>query len=255
MKSWTRDLRGQKIWFVGASSGIGAETARLLTERGAEVAISGRRVELLEAVAGGRMVVAPLDVTDPGAVASVAREVARALGGIDAVVWCAAYWEQSDPRHWDAQAFARHYEVNILGFNSVLAAVLPVMVERGRGHVVGVASVAGFRGFPGAEAYGSTKAAMIALLESLRASLWTRGVRVTTVAPGFVRTELTAANDFPMPFLIDADRAAAAIVRGLERGRIEIVFPWPMALTMKLARLVPVRWWAVRFGRNAATTG
>ncbi len=251
MTSWTRDLAGQKIWFVGASSGIGAETARLLADRGAEVAISGRRTELLEAVAAGRMSVVAVDVTDAGAVATAAQEVAQALGGIDTVVWCAAYWEKSDATRWDADAFARHYDVNVLGFNNVLAAVLPGMVDRRRGHVVGVASVAGFRGFPGAEAYGSTKAALIALLESLRASLWTTGVAVTTVAPGFVRTELTAVNDFPMPFLIDADQAAASIVRGIERGRLEIVFPWRMALVMKLARYVPVRWWAARMGKAA----
>ena len=99
--------------------------------------------------------------------------------------------------------------MNVLGLNDLLAAVLPGMVDRGRGHIVGVASVAGFRGLPGAEAYGSTKAAQLILLESLRVSLCTHGVRVTTVAPGFVRTELTAVNTFPMPFMIDVDRAAA----------------------------------------------
>jgi NADP-dependent 3-hydroxy acid dehydrogenase YdfG len=252
VKHWTRDLPGQKIWFVGASSGIGAATARLLTERGARVAISGRRRDLLTQVAGDRMVVAPLDVTDREAVRRVASEVADALGGIDVVVWCAAYWKQSDATQWDADAFARHYEVNVLGFNNVVDATLPAMLERGRGHLAGVASVAGFRGFPGAEGYGSTKAALVALLESLRASLWTRGVRVTTIAPGFVRTELTAVNQFPMPFLIDLDQAAASIVRGIERGRLEIVFPWRIATLMKLARFVPVRWWAARFGRDIA---
>ncbi len=80
-------------------------------------------------------------------------------------------------------------------------------------------------------------------------------MRVTTVAPGFVRTELTAVNEFPMPFLIDTGDAARAIVRGMERGRLEIVFPWPMAALMKAARLVPVRWWAAGFGRPYAKAG
>jgi len=251
MRHWSRDLRGQRVWFVGASSGIGAATARLMADRGASVAISGRRGALLEEVAGDRMAVVPVDVTDAAEMRRAATTVAQALGGIDTIVWCAAYWEKSDAVRWDAHSFARHYEVNVLGFNNLLATTLPAMVENGRGHVVGVASVAGFRGFPGAEAYGSTKAALIALLESLRASLWTRGVRVTTVAPGFVKTELTEVNDFPMPFLIDVDRAAASIVRGIERGRLEIVFPWRMAALMKLARYVPVRWWAARFGATS----
>jgi short-subunit dehydrogenase len=152
---------------------------------------------------------------------------------------------------WDAASFARHVELNLLGLNSLLGAVLPGMVERGAGHVVGIASVAGFRGFPGGEAYGATKAAQIALLESLRASLLRDGVRVTTVAPGFVKTALTDVNEFPMPFIISAEKAGRSIARGLERGQMEIVFPFRMAVAMKLARLVPVRWWAVLYSRAA----
>lgn len=237
-------VAGQRIWVVGASSGIGAELAKELVRRGAQVAVSARRADRLAAVARGTMVAVPLDVTDAAGVTGAAEAVRAALGGLDVVVWSAGYWQRSDPRAWDAGAFADHVEVNLLGLNAVLAAVLPGMVRAGSGHVVGIASVAGFRGLPGAEAYGATKAAQITLLESLRASLRRDGVRVTTVAPGFVRTEMTAVNTFPMPFIIDADEAARAIADGLERGRVEIVFPWRMALVMKVARLVPVRAWA-----------
>ena len=202
-------------------------------------------------VAAGRMVVVPADATDSAAVADAAREVTEALGGLDTVIWCAAYWKKSDAAAWDAAEFARHVDVNLLGFNRVLAAVLPGMVERGRGHIVGVASVAGYRGLPGAEAYGATKAAQLNMLEAMRISLRRRGVRVTTVAPGFVRTELTEVNTFPMPFIIDADVAARSIVDGLERGRMEIVFPLPMAVLMKVARLVPIRLWVTLVGRSS----
>jgi len=237
-------LAGQRVWVVGASSGIGAALATELADRGARVAVSARRADHLAEVARGRMTAVPLDVTDGAAVAAAAEAVREVLGGLDVVVWSAGHWQRSDARAWDARAFAEHVEVNLLGLSAVLGAVLPPMVRAGAGHVVGIASVAGFRGLPGAEAYGSTKAAQIALLESLRASLWHAGVRVTTVAPGFVRTEMTARNTFPMPFLIDADEAARTIADGLERGRLEIVFPWRMALVMKAARLVPVRAWA-----------
>lgn len=237
-------VSGQRVWLVGASSGIGAAVARELVSRGAHVAISARRRDRLDEVAGGRMVVVPADATDSTAVAAAAREVTETLGGLDTVIWCAGYWKKSDASAWDAADFARHVDVNLLGFNRVLAAVLPGMVERGRGHIVGVASVAGYRGLPGAEAYGATKAAQLNLLEALRVSLRRRGVRVTTVAPGFVRTELTDGNTFPMPFIIDADAAGRSIVDGLERGRMEIVFPLPMAVLMKVARLVPIRLWA-----------
>ena len=233
-------IAGQRFWVIGASSGIGAELARELVRRGARVAISARKAEDLREVAGDAMDVVPLDATDRDAV----RAAAEGLGEIDVVVWCAGYWEQFDAAAWDADAFERHVSVNLLGLNNVLAAVVPPMVAAGRGHLVGIASVAGYRGLPGAEAYGATKAAQINLLEGLRAALGPRGVRVTTVCPGFVRTPMTETNDFPMPFIIDADEAARAICDGLEKRRAEIVFPLPMAVTMKLARLVPVRAWA-----------
>ncbi len=237
-------VAGRRVWIVGASSGIGAALADELVRRGAHVAFSARRADRLAEVAGDRMTPVPLDVTDTAAVADAAQTVRSTLGGLDVVVWSAGHWQRSDARAWDAPAFARHVEVNLLGLNAVLAAVLPEFVRRRSGHVVGIASVAGFRGLPGSEAYGSTKAAQIALLESLRASLRRDGVRVTTVAPGFVRTEMTSVNTFPMPFIVDADEAARAIADGLERRQVEIVFPWRMALVMKAARLVPVRTWA-----------
>lgn len=238
------------MWIIGASSGIGAEVAKEMARRGAHVAITARRRERLEEVAAGAMTIVPADASDATAIAAAAAAASTALGGLDTVVWCAAYWRQTDAAAWNTDEFARHVQTNLLGLNAVLGAVLPGMVERGRGHIVGITSVAGFRGFPGGEAYGSTKAAQISLLESLRASLRHRGVRVTTVAPGFVRTEMTAVNTFPMPFIIDADQAGRIIVRGLRKGRVEIVFPLRMAIAMKLARLLPVRWWAALMGRE-----
>ena len=190
------------------------------------------------------MPVVPVDATDRDAVRAAADDVRRLLGDLDAVVWCAGYWEQFDAAQWDPDVFERHVRVNLLGLNNVLAAVIPAMTRAGRGHLVGVASVAGYRGLAGAEAYGATKAAQINLLEGLRAALTRHGVRVTTVCPGFVRTPMTNRNTFPMPFLIDAEAAARAIADGLESRRAEIVFPLPMAVMMKVARLVPVRAWA-----------
>jgi short-subunit dehydrogenase len=251
--STSMTLHGRRCWIVGASSGIGAALATELRERGAHVAISARREDRLEGVSQGKMVTVACDVTDPAGVAAAARSVDAQLGGIDLVVWSAGTWGQFDPLHWDRKSFAEHVEVNLLGLNNVLAAVLPPMVERRAGQIVGIASVAGYRGLPGAEAYGATKAAQLVLLEALRASLAKKNVLVTTVAPGFVRTEMTESNSFPMPFIIDADQAARAIADGLERGRHEIVFPLPMAVLMKIAKLLPQRAWdaiAARFARE-----
>jgi short-subunit dehydrogenase len=106
-----------------------------------------------------------------------------------------------------------------------------------------MASVAGYRGIPGSEAYGASKAALLNLLESLRGSLGVRGIVVQTLSPGFVRTRMTDRNQFPMPFRIEPEAAARTIADGIARGKAEVVFPVPMMLAMKLARVVPVRTW------------
>jgi short-subunit dehydrogenase len=244
-------LRGTVVWVVGASSGIGAATARELMARGATVAISARRESELDAVSGGRMLVVPADVTDATSVAAAARRVRDEHGRIDVAILAAGFWKQTDADAWDTGLFDQHVQVNLIGMSNAIAAVLPDMLHRRSGVLAGISSVAGYRGLAGSEAYGATKAAQINLLESLRLSVAKRGVHVTTICPGFVRTDLTAGNTFPMPFLIDADKAAVAICDGLERDRTEIIFPLPMALLMKAARLVPVGVWT-RLWRRAA---
>jgi short-subunit dehydrogenase len=238
--SWT----GHRVWIVGASRGIGAAIAHELRDAGATVAISARDAEALDEVAGGRMTTAPADVTDRAGVAAAAAAITAEIGQIDTVIFSAGYWKRTDALRWDADAYERHVQVNLLGFNNVIAAVLPDMVSRGSGRIAGIASVAGYRGLPGSEAYGATKAAQINQLEAMRTALASSGVDVVTVCPGFVRTEMTEGNSFPMPFLIDPDEAARAIRSGLESERQEIVFPLPMAITMKVARLIPVRAWS-----------
>jgi short-subunit dehydrogenase len=248
-------IRGRRYWVVGASSGIGAALAQELVRRGAVVAISARRADDLTKVSGGQMVTVPLDATDPEAAVRAATEVREALGGLDAVVWSAGFWRQFDARTWDHEVFAQHVQVNLLGLNNVLAAVLPEMVRTRSGHVVGIASVAGYRGLAGAEAYGATKAAQIYLLEAMRASLSHKNIQVTTVAPGFVRTEMTENNSFPMPFLIDPEQAATSIADGLEGRKQEIIFPLPMTIIMKTANVLPVRLWSAlttRMGKKSA---
>jgi NAD(P)-dependent dehydrogenase (short-subunit alcohol dehydrogenase family) len=189
-------LSGKVAWVIGGSSGIGAAVARELVSRSATVAISARRKEQFHDVAGTDMLVRPADVTDAASVSAAVARVQEELGPID-------------------------------------LAVLPGMLLRHHGVIAGIASVAGYRGLAGAEAYGATKAAQINMLESLRVHIARTGVHVTTICPGFVRTHLTAGNRFPMPFIIDADQAARSICDGLERERTEIVFPAPMALLMK----------------------
>lgn len=241
-----RPVRGERIWVLGASSGIGAALAAELAERGAKVAISARSVDKLHQVAeqaGSDVVTIPLDATDRAAVAAAWSDAQRLLGGVDSVVWSVGTWQQFDARDWDADAFATQIEVNLLGLNNVLAAVVPDFLAAHRGRVVGIASVAGFRGLPGAEAYGTTKAAQIFLLEALRGALTESGVDVMTVNPGFVATPMTADNTFPMPFIIEATDAGKTIADAMEAGRAQVTFPLPMALLMHAARVVPGRLW------------
>ena len=245
------ELNGKVAWVVGASSGIGAAVAGELTRRGWRVAISARRDEQLREVSAGGMVVMPLDVTDAASVAAAATRVEEELGPIDLAVLSAGYWKQMDPGNWDTGVFDQHIRVNLTGMSNSIAAVLPGMLRRRNGVIAGIASVAGYRGLAGSEAYGATKAAQINLLESLRVHIARTGVHVTTICPGFVRTDLTAGNPFPMPFILDAAEAARFICDGLERERTEIVFPTRMALLMKIARLVPARAWTALWARTS----
>lgn len=248
----SRSLDGKRVWVTGASSGIGAALAAELVDRGSVVAISARRRDRLDEVAGDAMTVVPMDVTDDARVLAAHDEVTAAIGPIDVAVLNAGTWTQTKVGAWDVDAFRLQVETNLLGTSACLAALLPPMIARGSGTIAIVASVAGYRGLPGSEAYGATKAALINLAESLRADLAPAGVTVQCVSPGFVRTELTERNRFPMPFLIDADDAARAIADGLESGTPEIVFPFRMAATMKAARFVPQRLWNRIWSRQSS---
>jgi NAD(P)-dependent dehydrogenase (short-subunit alcohol dehydrogenase family) len=249
------ELSGKVAWVIGGSSGIGAAVARELQSRGARVAISARRQDQLDQVSGGTMLAVPADVTDPASLTAAATRIGDEIGPIDLAVMSAGYWKQMGATDWDTATFNRHVEVNLIGMNNSIAAVLPQMLDRHSGVIAGISSVAGYRGLSGSEAYGATKAGQINLLESLRIQVARRGVRVITVCPGFVRTDLTAGNDFPMPFIIDADTAGRSICDGLERDRTEIVFPVRMAILMKAARLVPVSLWSALWSRAPSGEG
>lgn len=236
------NLRGSVLWITGASGGIGAALAVEALRRGAVVHGTARSREALEQQerdhAGFHA--APGDATDLDEMHEVADRIRAEHGRIDLAVFNAGTWERTGAADFSAAAFRRTVEVNLMGMVHGIEAVLPAMLERGSGTIAGVASVAGYRGLPRAAAYGATKAAQINLLESLRIDAGRQGVDVVTVNPGFVDTDMTAENRFPMPFMVSAERAGRDICDGLERGRHEIVFPRRMAVAMKAMRLLPV---------------
>jgi len=248
-------IAGTTFWITGASGGIGAELAGELHRRGGRIAISARRREQLDAVSQGRMHVEPVDITDRTAVHKAVESVRAAMGSIDVAVLNAGTWQQVKIDGFDAEAFRTQFDTNLMGTVHCIEALLPTMLANRTGVISGMASVAGYRGLPGSEAYGASKAALINLLESLRGSLGPRGIRVQTISPGFVRTDLTARNKFPMPFIVDADRAARTIADGIEAEKTEIVFPLPMMLMMKAARLIPNALWPKLFARTPMARG
>lgn len=247
-------IRGKVVWITGGSGGIGAATARELAGRGARVAITARRQPELEEVANsssGEIVAVPGDVRDVDALKDAVTEIEALMGPIDIAMLNAGIWEQMDVSSWDSTPIRTHIETNLMGMVNALDAVLPGMLERRSGRIVGIASVAGYRGFTRAEAYGTSKAAEINLLESLRIDLASLGVKVQTINPGFVDTAMTRRNKFPMPFITDTMTAAQRIAKAIERGKAETVFPLPYLVAMKLVRIAPVRPYTWLSGRMA----
>ena len=131
------------------------------------------------------------------------------------------------------------FRVNVLGVVYAIEAVLPAMLQRGRGHLAAVSSMAAYKGLPGESGYTASKAAVNTYMEGLRIQLRDRGIAVTTICPGFVKTPMTAVNNFKMPFLLEADDAARRIVRRLKRRKKVFNFPWQMSLLMKLTAWAP----------------
>jgi short-subunit dehydrogenase len=239
------NLHGARVWVTGASSGIGAAVVPVLAARGARVAVSARRADLLESLAAGwrrggaEILVAPVDVTDRSGVIKAVRSIEATWGGIELALLNAGGHRPPEGAGFDASQFVDVMTVNYFGVLYGMEAVLPGMLERGRGHIAGVASLSGYRAIPTAAAYGASKAALIHALESIRFDLEPLGITVTVINPGFIRTPLTDRNRFRMPFLMDVERAAAIIVAGLERDRKEIHFPRVFSSMLKLARILP----------------
>ena len=256
-------MRAARVWLTGASSGIGAALVTRLVERGSRVAITARRVDLLEAIArenakgGSLLLVVPADVTDPAAVAVAARRIEAEWGGIDLAIFNAGGSVASIPQsavrnpQFAAPDFVDTMALNYFSVVYGIDAVLPGMLARGSGHIAAVASLAGYRASSVALPYSAAKAAVIHLIEGLRLSTGSRGIAFTIINPGFVRTPLTARNTFRMPFLVEANVAAERIVRGLERRKREIHFPAPLSWTVKFLRLLPGSFYARVISRAA----
>jgi short-subunit dehydrogenase len=239
--------RRRLVWITGGSSGIGRALSLMLARRGERVAISARNEAALEALVEearrmeGEMHAYPLDVTETDAVSRTVAAIERDLGDIDLAVLNAGTHRPVSAADFKATELESLIQVNLIGTARCLESLLAPMMARRGGHIAIVASVAGYRGLPTAAYYGASKAALINLAEALKFDLDQAGVRLQLIEPGFVETPLTDKNDFPMPFLIDVETAAARIVAGVERSAFEITFPRRFTVIMKLLRLLPYR--------------
>jgi short-subunit dehydrogenase len=231
------------LWIIGASQGIGEALAHRAARAGATVAISARSSEKLEAVAAadpsGRIHPFACDVIDPDAVAKTMAAIEEKLGPIGTAVMNAGTHKETPIDDFRAADVKKIFTLNVFGAAIVLEALMPKMIARGVGHLALVSSVAGYRGLPKAAAYCGSKAAVIAMAESLKTELDGRGVKMQVICPGFVRTPLTDQNDFDMPYLMEPEDAANRIWDGLNSDRFEIAFPTRFVLQLKTLRALP----------------
>jgi short-subunit dehydrogenase len=227
---------------TGASSGIGRHLTVWFANRGVRVYAAGRRTEKLKALkleAKGNVEPVELDVTDPKETIARIQQLDRESGGLDLVIANAGVGEESHAAKIDWSKIQQMIDVNVTGAAATLTAALPGMIERKRGHLVGISSVAAARGMPRTAAYSATKAFLSTFLEGLRVDLVGSGVEVTSIHPGFVKSEMTDKNKFKMPFILETEDAAQMIGKAILRTDSAYVFPWQMSLLYTSLRAMP----------------
>ena len=246
----------QRVVISGSSSGLGLALARHYLVQGAVVAVLARRAELLQLLSQQfpqQVYCYPLDICDATALQAAAQDFITRAGVPDIVIANAGVSVGTLTEYAeDIDAFQQVMNVNVLGvikmFQPFVVAMRkaaltpnpsPASGRGGRFTLVGIASVAGVRGLPGAGAYSASKAALISYLESLRVELHGSGVRVVTICPGYIKTPMTSVNPYPMPFILDADVAARRIARAIESGKSFAVVPWQMGLVGRVLKLLP----------------
>jgi short-subunit dehydrogenase len=230
---------------TGASSGIGWELAKTLAAQQCAVGVVARRKDRLEALvqeiqsAGGKAVCAVADVADHTQTLGAIHSLRDQLGPVDLLIANSGVGVPTTLTPMNIDEVEQMFKVNTLGVVYAIEAVLPEMLQRGKGHLCAISSLAAYLGIPGESGYCASKAAVNVYMEALRVLLRRRGIAVTIVCPGFIETPMTAVNTFKMPFLMKADRAARLIVNALSRKKKVYNFPWQTTLLMKSACWLP----------------
>lgn len=235
------------VFITGASSGIGAALARHYAKCGVQLGLTARRADLLDDVAKSIVQAgAPApriyvcDVRDAAALKAAAADFSQVFGAPDIVVANAGVSKGTlTTEADDLTVFQTVFDINVMGMVNTFHAFAGEMATRKAGTLVGIASVAGFRGIPGGGAYSASKAACIRYCESLRVELRTSGVSVVTICPGYIRTPMTAVNKFKMPFLIDVDEAVVRFARAIDAKTSFTVIPGTMGVAARVLRMLP----------------
>lgn len=249
-----------RVFLTGASSGLGMALARAYASQGAVLGLVARRAAELEALCAAlphaeRHRVYALDVTDHAALAAAAASFMDEFGGADVVIANAGISEGTLTEFQeDLAAFERILAVNVTATFATFTPFVARMkalpeAQRRRCRLVGIGSVAGIRGLPGAGAYSASKSAVISYCESLRVELRASGIKVVTIAPGYIDTPMTRVNTYRMPFLMPVERFAARAVQTIDEGVSYRVIPWQMGVVAKLLRMLPNWLYDMAFAR------
>jgi short-subunit dehydrogenase len=233
------------IWLTGASSGIGAALAIRLARTDCTLILSARDASKLDKVSAQchkPPVILPLDVTDQVATQSVIKEIEQRFGRLDIVIFNAGDCLYLDINAFDVTIFEKMMQTNFLSTVYGVAASLPLLKQASEPHIVLMGSSVSYLALPRAEAYGASKAAVKYFGDALRIHLATAKIPVTIVYPGFVKTPLTAKNNFPMPFAVSAEQAAEVIFKGLLKYKPEIRFPGSLLFMLRALNLLPLSW-------------
>lgn len=233
-----RQWQGKRYWLVGASEGLGAALAHVMSRAGAEVIVSARNQAKLDDLVAQLPGPATAQTVDVGDRKSV-EEAYSSIGQIDGVVFLAGVYWPFAAQNWDAGQAEAMADINFTGAMRVAGAVVKDMVARDSGHIVITGSLSGFRGLPGAIGYAASKAGTMALAESMYADLRKTGVAVQLANPGFIRTRLTEKNDFTMPFIMEPEEAAREMFEHMTSDRFKKSFPSVFSWVFRLSQFMP----------------
>lgn len=236
---------GGGIFITGASAGIGWALALALAGSGVTLGLAARRRERLELLAseavarGAAALIYEADVRDSAAMAEAAEDFVGRAGGVSLVIANAGISTGGRLEDGVAEPLNQVFAVNVMGVLNTIAPFVPHMIRQKSGQLVAISSVAAFRGLPGRADYNGSKAAVNTMMDGFRMELKPHGIRVTTICPGFIESEMTAKNSFKMPFLLKAEPAAKLILNAIRRNKKTYVFPWQWRLLLPLVVRLP----------------